>query len=108
MKDMLHEELVTKDRELTELLVQVVQNQRNNAKTLIKLIVILSICFTVIIASMIVGFFWYESQFEYVDTYTYSEETTQEVDGDNATINNIEGNQYNDNAVHNENEGEGE
>jgi len=108
MKDMLHEELVTKDRELTELLVQVVQNQRNNAKTLIKLIVILSICFTVIIASMIVGFFWYESQFEYVDTYTYSEETTQEVDGDNATINNIEGNQYNDNAVHNESEGEGE
>lgn len=85
MKDMLHEELVTKDRELTELLVQVVQNQRNNAKTLIKLIVILSICFTVIIASMIVGFFWYESQFDYVDTYTYSEETTQEVDGDNAT-----------------------
>lgn len=108
MKDMLHEELVTKDRELTELLVQVVQNQRNNAKTLIKLIVVLSICFTVIIASMIVGFFWYESQFEYVDTYTYSEETTQEVDGDNATINNIEGNQYNDNAVHNEGEGEGE
>lgn len=108
MKDMLHEELVTKDRELTELLVQVVQNQRNNAKTLIKLIVILSICFTVIIASMIVGFFWYESQFDYVDTYTYSEETTQEVDGDNATINNIEGNQYNDNAVHNESEDEGE
>lgn len=108
MKDMLHEELVTKDRELTELLVQVVQNQRNNAKTLIKLIVILSICFTVIIASMIVGFFWYESQFDYVDTYTYSEETTQEVDGDNATINNIEGNQYNDNAVHNEGKGEGE
>lgn len=108
MKDMLHEELVTKDRELTELLVQVVQNQRNNAKTLIKLIVILSICFTVIIASMIVGFFWYESQFDYVDTYTYSEETTQEVDGDNATINNIEGNQYNDNAIHNESEGKGE
>ncbi len=108
MKDMLHEELVTKDRELTELLVQVVQNQRNNAKTLIKLIVILSICFTVIIASMIVGFFWYESQFEYVDTYTYTEETTQEVDGDNATINNVEGNQYNDSAIHNESKGEGE
>ena len=52
------------------------------------------------------GFVWYESQFETVQT---TEETeTKDVDlstsGDNAdaTYNDVSGNQYNDNAVHNE------
>lgn len=50
------------------------------------------------------GFVWYESQFDYVTT----EQTTQDVDlsteGDNASAeyNDVQGNQYNDSATHNE------
>ena len=50
------------------------------------------------------GFVWYESQFDYVTT----EQTTQDIDlsteGDNASAeyNDVQGNQYNDNATHNE------
>lgn len=50
------------------------------------------------------GFVWYESQFDYVTT----EQTTQDVDlsteGDNANAeyNDVQGNQYNDSATHNE------
>ena len=50
------------------------------------------------------GFIWYESQFDYVTT----EQTTQDVDlsteGENANAeyNDVQGNQYNDNATHNE------
>lgn len=50
------------------------------------------------------GFVWYESQFDYVTT----EQTTQDIDlsteGDNASAeyNDVQGNQYNDNATHKE------
>lgn len=50
------------------------------------------------------GFVWYESQFDYVTT----EQTKQDVDlsteGDNANAeyNDVQGNQYNDSATHNE------
>ena len=50
------------------------------------------------------GFVWYESQFDYVTT----EQTTQDVDlsteGENANAeyNDVQGNQYNDSATHNE------
>ena len=50
---------------------------------------------------VIVGaFLWYESQWEY-ETTTETV-TTQTVDGENSQINNIDGDQYNDNATHNE------
>lgn len=50
------------------------------------------------------GFLWYESQFDYATT----EQTTSDVDlsteGDNANAeyNEVQGNQYNDSAIHNE------
>lgn len=50
------------------------------------------------------SFIWYESQFDYVTT----EQTTSDIDlsteGDNANVeyNEVQGNQYNDNATHNE------
>ena len=50
------------------------------------------------------GFLWYESQFDYVTT----EQTTSDVDlsteGDNANAeyNEVQGNQYNDSATHND------
>lgn len=52
------------------------------------------------------GFVWYESQFDYVTTE--ETETTKDVsigtngDNANAEYNDINGNQYNDSAVHNE------
>lgn len=54
---------------------------------------------------VIVGaFLWYESQYDFeegkvVETST----TTQTVDGENSEINNVEGNQYKDNATHKDN-----
>lgn len=45
------------------------------------------------------AFILYESQFEYAESEVVTEEYTTE--GDNANINKIEGNQYNDNATHN-------
>ena len=63
------------------------------------------VCIVLIISILcnliIVGsFLWYESQWEYTTTETT---TTQGVDGENSNINNIEENQYNDKATHNEN-----
>lgn len=45
------------------------------------------------------SFLWYESQWEYVTTTTT---TTQEVEGEGSSINNVQGDQYNDQATHNE------
>lgn len=46
------------------------------------------------------GFVWYESQFETTTTETV--EVGTEGDNANAEYNDVEGNQYNDNATHNE------
>lgn len=52
------------------------------------------------------GFVWYESQFDYITTE--ETETTKDVsigtngDNANAEYNDVNGNQYNDSAVHNE------
>lgn len=48
--------------------------------------------------ALVFSFLWYESQWEYTTTTT----TTQEVEGENSSINNVQGNQYNDQAIHNE------
>jgi hypothetical protein len=52
-----------------------------------------------------VDFMEYLDSIEYTVTDDYSTdshtETTQTVEGDSATINNVDGDQYNDNAVHN-------
>lgn len=52
---------------------------------------------------IIVGtFLWYESHMNTtVETRTETV-TTQTVDGENSEINNVEGNQYKDNAIHND------
>lgn len=49
------------------------------------------------------AFVWYESQFEYVWTDTGGNQT-QEASGENSNINNVEGDQYNDSAIHNDTE----
>ena len=71
--------------------------KENNKRLFIALVVSL-----LMNAFIVAGFLWYESQWEYVTTSTETVETTQSVEGDNAQINNVEGNQYNDNSVHKE------
>lgn len=87
------------------LLLDMVKNQKKSAKSMLTAFIVTICCYTAILISMVVGFFWYESQFETTETVTetVTETTiTQEVSGEDSTINNVEGNQYNDNAVHNE------
>ncbi len=47
-----------------------------------------------------VDFMEYLDSIEYTATDDYSTETTQTVEGDSAAINNVDGDQYNDDAVH--------
>jgi hypothetical protein len=48
---------------------------------------------------MVIGFFYYESQFDITETTT----TELQTSGENANINNVSnGDMYNDNSVHNE------
>lgn len=85
-----------------KLLLQMVKNQKENNKNMIRVFIITMCCMTVLLVSMVIGFFVYESQFE-TELETTTETTiTQEVSGEDSTINNIEGNQYNDNATHNQ------
>ena len=50
------------------------------------------------------GFVWYESQFDYVVTETATDDIDVSTEGDNANAeyNEVQGNQYNDSATHNE------
>lgn len=52
---------------------------------------------------IIVGaFLWYESHMNTTVETSTETVTTQTVDGENSEINNVEGNQYKDNAIHND------
>ena len=96
----------SKNNEQTEavnkLLLEMVKNQKENNKNLIKVFVISIICYTLLLTSGVVGFFIYESQFEYVEEVVTETTIKQEVEGDSAEINNVEGNLYKDNATHNQ------
>ena len=102
-----NEEMSKEQMEATnKLLLEMAKNQKENIRNIIRVFIITIFCYTLILISMVVGFFVYESQFETVETETVAEtvaETvTQEVSGENSTINNVEGNQYNDSSTHNE------
>lgn len=83
-----------------KLLLEMVKNQKAANKNLTKVFMSVIIGYTVLLLGMIAGFFIYESQFETIETDKYSIE--QEASGEEAEINNVLGNQYNDNATHNE------
>ena len=78
--------------------------KKHKEDILTKVILLVSILVNLIIVGLFVA---YESQFVVVpgntETVTTSTTTTtQDVDGENAQINNVQGNQYKDNATHNE------
>lgn len=87
-----------------KLLLEMVKNQKENAKNLIRVFVITIICYTILLISMVAGFFVYEIDYETKECVTkeVTETITQEVSGENSTFNNVEGNQYNDSLTHNE------
>lgn len=90
---------------LNKLLLEMNKNQKESNSSLIKTFIATVICFTVLLISMVLGFFWYESQFE-VTEKVVTETITQEVSGTDSEINNVEGNLYKDNASHTEERGE--
>lgn len=96
---------VVNGKAIDELLVNMAQQQRKTNAELVKIIKCVIIGYTMIVISMVVGFFWYESQFEVVTTTstTTTTEIDQEVSGENSEINNVSGNYYKDNATHNGN-----
>ena len=85
-----------------KLLLQMVKNQKENNKNMIKVFIITMCCMTVLLVSMVIGFFVYESKFETEFETTTETTVTQKVSGEDSTINNVGGNQYNDNATHNQ------
>lgn len=87
MEDILksQESELNSNMEITnKLLLEMVRNQKINSTNLVKIFIITIICYTVLLLSMVFGYFYYESQFE-----TFQTVTTQEADtnGGNAIIN---------------------
>lgn len=81
---------------LNRIVMTMLQHQKESNKRLF-IALILSILVNVFVVA---GFLYYESQWEYTDTVTTT--IQQEVDGEGSNINNVQGDQYNDNATHNE------
>ena len=75
-----------------KLLLQMVKNQKENNKNMIKVFIITMCCMTVLLVSMVIGFFVYESKFETEFETTTETTVTQEVSGEDSTINSVEGN----------------
>lgn len=90
--------------EFENLLLDTQKEYRRSNRMKDKIIVVLIILMFLEAIIGYCGFIWYESQFDYVTT----EQTTSDIDlsteGDNANAeyNEVQGNQYNDNATHNE------
>ena len=85
------------------ILLDTVKNQETLIKHFRKMLVAVTISFTIIICCMVGGFFYYESQFETVETTTTTTDTDLITSGENANINNVtNGDMYNDDATHNE------
>ena len=85
------------------ILLDTAKNQESLIKHFRKMLVAITISFTIIICCMVGGFFYYESQFETVETTTTTTDTDLTTSGENANINNVtNGDMYNDDATHNE------
>lgn len=85
---------------LNRIVMAILQNQKEQIRLLIAVLII-----SILVNLCSIGaFLWYESQFVYT-TKEVTTTVTQEVSGENSNINNVEGNQYNDNAIHNDDRG---
>lgn len=84
------------DMDLVALLFETIKTLKHTIKV-VAIILIISILSNVVIAGM---FVYYELQFDVIDEVKTTDQIS--VDGENAILNNVSGDQYNDNAVHNE------
>ena len=97
-----YKDQVEQAQAMNELLLEMVKGQREVNKKNLKVFIATIVCYTLLLISMVVGFFVYESQFETTYTTETITTTTQEVSGEDSEINNVQGNMYKDNATHNE------
>lgn len=90
--------------ELTNIMIETQKQYKKSNKLKDKIIILLTVLMFAEAVIFYGGFVWYESQFDYVSTD--SQEVNVETPGENANAeyndNDVQGNQYNDNAVHNE------
>lgn len=63
---------------LNTVLLEMNKSQRDANKSLIRSFIITIVCMTVLLVSMIIGFFWYESQFQTIEK-SASETAVEEV-----------------------------
>lgn len=97
-----YKDQVEQTQAMNRLLLEMVKNQKETNRNNLKVFIVTIVCYTLLLISMIVGFFVYESQFETTYTTETITTTTQEVSGEGSEINNVQGNMYKDNATHNE------
>ena len=106
MSDLHSDELKVENERLSAVngvLLDTAKSQESLIKHFRKMLIAITISFTIIICCMVGGFFYYESQFETVETATTTTDTDLTTSGENANINNVtNGDMYNDDATHNE------
>ena len=106
MSDLHLDELKLENERLSAvngILLDTAKNQESLIKHFRKMLIAVTISFTIIICCMVGGFFYYESQFETVETATTTTDTDLTTSGENANINNVtNGDMYNNDATHNE------
>lgn len=91
-------------KEIRKLMQDVQSEYLKSNKTKDRIIILLIVLMFLEAAVFFGGFVYYESQFEYVETIEDEQGIDLNTEGENASIDydNVEGNQYNDNATHNE------
>lgn len=85
---------------LTHIVVDMLESKKRECK----MFFIALLCSLLVNVITLVGFLYYESQWDYKGTITTT--TEQEVSGTDSEINNVEGDQYKDNSIHNDERGE--
>lgn len=88
--------------EFSEVLIDVQKEYKRSNKLKDIIIIILIVLMFLQSAFNFGCFVWYESQFDYVTTDGKNVDVETSGDNANAEYNEVSGNQYNDNAVHNQ------
>jgi flagellar basal body-associated protein FliL len=98
--------MLMEDNNIQDLLFDTQKEYTRSNKFKDKIIILLIVLMFLEAVVGYCGFVWYESQFDYVtttqETETKSVDVGTEGDNANAEYNDVGGNQYNDNAIHNQ------
>lgn len=89
-------------KSFSEVLIDVQKEYKRSNKLKDTIIIILIVLMFLQSAFSFGCFVWYESQFDYVTTNGKDVDVETSGDNANAEYNDVSGNQYNDNAVHNQ------